>query len=58
MADLTKDQLAELGKKFWERQQKDIIRTKAVAQALAQLKKAHEKEYDGYLATAKKALGI
>ena len=58
MADLTKDQLAELGKKFYERQQKDVIRTKAVAQALAQLKKAHEKEYDSYLATAKKALGI
>lgn len=58
MAELTKEQLMELGKKAYERQQKDVLRTKAVNQALGQLKKAHEKEYDGYFATAKKALGL
>ena len=54
----TDKELIELGKKMLTNREKDKKRTKAVAEATSKTINAHRGEYEGYLAAAKKNLGI
>jgi len=54
MADYTKEQMLEAGRKFLEAQERDAQRTKAAAEAVKRLKAAHKDEYDGYYKEALK----
>lgn len=54
---LTKDQLAEIGKKVVEQGEKAKVRGKARNKALQKLVSAHESEFNTYLEEEKRVLG-
>jgi len=58
MAELSKEELIELGKKLLARQEKEAKRTKANNLALSALKEAHKAEFDKLYASALKEVGL
>jgi len=54
----TKEELLELGKRAYERQERDKLLTKAHGAAVKKLIAAHKEEFSTYLDGAKRELGL